>query len=70
MEKSGESGDSLLSLLEKVMKTKHAKKAFLIKTTHDVGLFDTSVDVEDIEIVMSPALQISNQLQKLISRCA
>ena len=68
-QKSGESIDKSLSLLAKAMKTKNSKKAFLIKTTNDVGFFDTSSDYEGIQIVMSPALQISNQLQELTSGC-
>lgn len=59
VQKENESIDQAASLLAKAMKTKQSKKSILIKVSTGKDLFEATLDYQGIEVVLSPALQIS-----------
>ena len=64
VQKENEPLGQAASLLAKAMKKKNSKKAILIKTSTEENLFETTIDVEGMEVVLSPALQISRLVKK------
>lgn len=56
--------DQAASLLAKAMKTKKSMKSILIQTELNDGLFKSIIQYEGMEILRSPALQISELIQK------
>lgn len=64
VQKQNEPLDQAASLLAKAMKTKKSKKSILIQTEVDSGLFESSIEVEGLEILKSPSLQISQLLRE------
>lgn len=59
VQKKNETIEEAASLLAKAMKTKKSKRSILVKTTLDEDLLDTEWDVEGMEIILSPALQVA-----------
>ena len=64
VQKQNEPLDQAASLLAKAMKTKKSKKSILIQTEVDSGLFESSIEVEGLEILKSPSLQIAQLLRE------
>ncbi|MDM8531957.1 DNA methyltransferase [Anaerolineales bacterium HSG25] len=64
VQKEDEPLDKAAALLANAMKTKQSKKSILIQTKYTIGLFDIPFEYEGMEIIKSPALQISNIVQK------
>lgn len=64
VQKNNEPLDQAASLLAKAMKIKKSKKSILIQTSNEENLFETIIDVKGMEIVLSPALQISTLIKK------
>ncbi|GAA4358672.1 DNA methyltransferase [Kangiella marina] len=64
VQKKNETIEEAAFLLEKAMKTKKSKRSILVKTSSDEELFDTELDVEGMEIILSPALQVSALMKK------
>lgn len=65
VQKENEPLEKATALLAKAMKTKKSKKAILIQTNPSVGLFDLSIAHEGIEVICSPAMQISSIVKKI-----
>lgn len=63
VQKDNEPFSQAVSLLSKAMKTKNSKKAILIKTSAEDDLFEFSNEANGIEVVLSPALQITQLLK-------
>ena len=72
VQKDNEPLDQAASLLAKAMKTKKSKKSILIQTSKEKDLFEITIDYEGMEVILSPALQISvlteNELTNQITR--
>lgn len=64
VQKKNETIEEATSLLEKAMQTKKSKRSILIKTSLDENLFETEINVEGMEIILSPALQIAALVKK------
>ncbi len=64
VQKNNETLDQAASLLAKAMKTKKSKRSILIKTSSEEDLFETDISYIGMEVVLSPALQISSLIQK------
>ncbi len=64
VQKKNETIDEAASLLAKAMKTKKSKRSILVKTSLDEDLFETELDIEGMEIILSPALQVSVLMKK------
>lgn len=64
VQKKNETIDEAASLLAKAMKTKKSKRSILVKTSLDEDLFESELDVEGMEIILSPALQVSALMKK------
>lgn len=64
VQKKGEALEQAASLLFKAMKTRKSKKSFLIKTSNNENLFDTEINFDGINVVLSPALLIAEQIKK------
>lgn len=64
VQKKNEPLNKAVSLLAKAMKTKKSKKSILIQTEINSELFESPVDVDGLEILKSPSLQISQLISK------
>lgn len=64
VQKKNEPLEQAASLLAKAMKAKKSNKSILIKTSTEDRLFETTINVKGMEIVLSPALQISQLIKK------
>jgi site-specific DNA-methyltransferase (adenine-specific) len=64
VQKKNETIDEAASLLAKAMKTKKSKRSILVKTSLDEDLFESDLDIEGMEIILSPALQVSALMKK------
>lgn len=64
VQKNNETLDQAASFLEKSMKTKKSKRSILIKTSSEEDLFEAEISYEGMEVVLSPALQISSLIKK------
>ena len=64
VQKKGESLEQAASFLSKAMKTRKSKKSFLIKTSNNENLFDAVINFDGMEVVLSPALLIAEQINK------
>lgn len=64
VQKKNETIDEAASLLAKAMKTKKSKRSILVKTSVDEDLFETELDIEGMEIIPSPALQVLALMKK------
>lgn len=64
IQKDNEPIEAAASLLAKAMKTKKSKRSILVKTSLDEGLFNSKLDIEGMEIVLSPAIQVSALIKK------
>ena len=64
VQKKNEPINQAISLLAKTMKSKKSKKSILIQTEVDSELFESTVEVEGLEIMKSPSLQISQIISK------
>lgn len=64
VQKSNETFDQAASHLSKAMKTKQSKRSILIKTSNEEDLFETAINFKGMEVVLSPALQISALIEK------
>lgn len=64
VQKKNEAIDEAASLLAKAMETKKSKRSILVKTSLDEDLFESELDFEGMEIILSPALQISSLMKK------
>ena len=62
VQKENEPLELAASLLAKAMKRKRSKRSFLIQTNHCRGLFDMLPDYEGMQILKSPAMQMSTIL--------
>jgi len=63
VQKENESINDAATLLAKAMKTKKSKRSILIQTAGPNDLFDMASNVDGMEIIKSPALQINDLLQ-------
>lgn len=64
VQKKNETIEEAASLLAKAMKTKNSKRSILVKTSLEGDLFETELDIEGMEIIPSPALQVSALMKK------
>ena len=64
VQKNNETLDQAASLLAKAMKTKKSKRSILIKTSSEEDLFEAAINFKGMEVVLSPALQISALIEK------
>jgi site-specific DNA-methyltransferase (adenine-specific) len=64
VQKNNEKLEQAAFLLEKAMKTKKSKRSILIQTSREEELFEVTIDVKGMEVVLSPALQISSIIKK------
>lgn len=64
VQKENEPLDEAAALLAKAMNTKKSKKSILIQTNYSLKLFDSPLKYEGMEVLKSPALQISDIVQK------
>lgn len=64
VQKKHESLDQAASLLAKAMIIKKSKKSILIQTEFSNNLFELNIKFEGMEILKSPALEISHLLQR------
>lgn len=64
VQKKNEPLDQAVSLLAKAMKIKKSKKSILIQTEIDSLLFVLPIEVEGLEVLQSPSLQISQLISK------
>lgn len=62
VQKDDETLGVAIKLLSKAMKTKKAKKAFLIQTSDENELYKMDIENIGISIIISPALELSRQL--------
>lgn len=63
VQKENESLEQAASLLAKAMKVKKSNKSILIKTSTEDRLSETTINVKGMEIVLSPALQITQLIK-------
>ena len=63
VQKENEPLEQAASLLAKAMKVKKSNKSILIKTSTEDHLSETTINVKGMEIVLSPALQISQLIK-------
>lgn len=64
VQRKHESVNDAASLLAKAMKTKNSRKSILIQTNHNYGLFGALPAYKGMELFKSPALQVTELLQK------
>lgn len=64
VQKENEPLDQAILFLAKAMKTKKSKKSILIQTEIDSDLFESTVEIDGLEIMKSPSLQISQIISK------
>ncbi|MCY4330346.1 MAG: DNA methyltransferase, partial [Endozoicomonadaceae bacterium] len=64
VQKQNETLEQAASLLAKAMLTKKSKRSVLIKTSLEEDLFEAATDIEGMEVILSPALQISALIKK------
>jgi len=64
VQKENEPLDQAISFLAKAMKSKKSKKSILIQTEVDSELFESTIEVDGLEIMKSPSLQISQIISK------
>lgn len=64
VQRKNESVNDAASLLAKAMKSKKSKKSILIQTNHYCGLFDAPPVHKGMVILKSPAMQVTELLQK------
>ena len=64
VQRKNESVNDAASLLVKAMKTKKSKKSILIQINHNCGLFDALPVHKGMELLQSPAMQVTELLKK------
>ena len=64
VQKQNETLEQAASLLAKAMLTKKSKRSVLIKTSLEEDLFEAATDIEGMEVILPPALQISALIKK------
>jgi len=64
VQKENEPLDQAISFLAKAMKSKKSKKPIFIQTQVDSELFESTIEVDGLEIMKSPSLQISQIISK------
>ncbi|WP_157770530.1 DNA-methyltransferase [Pseudoalteromonas sp. 1_2015MBL_MicDiv] len=65
VQKDNETLGEAIKLLSNAMKTKKAKKAFLIQTSDENELYKMDIENFGMSIIISPALELSRQLAKI-----